>query len=121
MPRSALIAPPHPTGLMPETAIWSPPICERDLKTHKVRVLLYNKQASDRLVQHLVEIARTSNIPVVGVTETCAPDTSYQDWMLNDGCAEHINRLGALQQTSPSCRRAGTRAAGNSIATEPML
>ena len=55
---------------------------ERDLKTHKVRVMFYNKQASDKIVQHLVDLARASNIPVVGVTETCPPGLSYQDWML---------------------------------------
>ena len=60
---------------------------ERDLKQHKVRVLLYNKQASDKLVQRFVDLARASNIPVVGVTETAPPGVSYQDWMvaqLND-------------------------------------
>jgi zinc/manganese transport system substrate-binding protein len=63
---------------------------ESDLKTHKVRVLFYNKQASDKLVQHLVDVARASGIPVVGVTETCPPDVSYQDWMLNElGATEH--------------------------------
>lgn len=56
---------------------------ERDLKTRRVRVLFFNKQASDKLVDHLVDLARSSNIPVVGVTETSPPDTSYQDWMLN--------------------------------------
>jgi zinc/manganese transport system substrate-binding protein len=55
---------------------------ERDLKHRKVRVLLYNKQASDKLVQRFVELARASNIPVVGVTETAPPGVSYQDWML---------------------------------------
>jgi zinc/manganese transport system substrate-binding protein len=56
---------------------------ESDLKMHKVRVLFYNKQASDKIVQHLVDLARTSNIPVVGVTETCPPSLSYQNWMLS--------------------------------------
>ena len=55
---------------------------ERDLKDHKVRVLFYNKQASNKIVQHLVELARAAKIPVVGVTETAPPDMSYQDWML---------------------------------------
>jgi zinc/manganese transport system substrate-binding protein len=55
---------------------------ERDLKNHKVRVLLYNKQASDKMVQRFVDLARASNIPVVGVTETAPPGVSYQDWML---------------------------------------
>lgn len=55
---------------------------ERDLESHKVRVMFYNKQASDRVVQHMVELAHKSNIPVVGVTETAPPGLSYQDWML---------------------------------------
>jgi zinc/manganese transport system substrate-binding protein len=55
---------------------------ERDLKTHKVRVVFYNKQAANNVVQHLLDLARASNIPVVGVTETAPPGVSYQDWML---------------------------------------
>jgi zinc/manganese transport system substrate-binding protein len=55
---------------------------ERDLKNHKVRVLFYNKQASTALVQHLIEMARASKIPVVGITETAPAGSSYQDWML---------------------------------------
>jgi len=57
---------------------------ERDLKTHKVRLLFYNKQASNELVRHLVDLARAANIPVVGVTETCPPGLSYQDWILRE-------------------------------------
>ena len=57
---------------------------EDDLKAHKVRVLFYNKQAADKLVQHLVRLARAGNIPVVGVTETAPPGLSYQDWMLGE-------------------------------------
>ena len=57
---------------------------ESDLKTHKIRVLFYNKQASDKIVQHLVNLAHAANIPVVGVTETCPPSLSYQNWMLSE-------------------------------------
>ena len=57
---------------------------ESDLKTHKIRVLFYNKQASDKIVQHLVGLARAANIPVVGITETCPPGLSYQNWMLSE-------------------------------------
>ena len=56
---------------------------EQDLKDHKVRVMFYNKQASDKIVQHLVELARAAKIPVVGVTETEPPGMTYQDWMLS--------------------------------------
>lgn len=55
---------------------------ERELKTHSVRVMFYNKQASDKVVQHLVDLARAANVPVVGVTETCPPGLSFQNWML---------------------------------------
>jgi zinc/manganese transport system substrate-binding protein len=55
---------------------------EQDLEKHKVRVMFYNKQASDNLVQHMVDLAHKSDIPVVGVTETAPPGLSYQDWML---------------------------------------
>ncbi|HKM87127.1 MAG TPA: zinc ABC transporter substrate-binding protein [Xanthobacteraceae bacterium] len=54
---------------------------ERDLQTHKVRVLFYNKQASNKVVQHLIDLARASNIAIVGVTETAPSGLSYQDWM----------------------------------------
>jgi zinc/manganese transport system substrate-binding protein len=57
---------------------------EQDLKDHKVRVMFYNKQASNKIVQHLVVLARAANIPVVGVTETAPPGLSYQDWMLGE-------------------------------------
>jgi zinc/manganese transport system substrate-binding protein len=57
---------------------------ESDLTMHKIRVLFYNKQASDKIVQHLVDLARAANIPVVGVTETCPPGLSYRDWMLSE-------------------------------------
>jgi zinc/manganese transport system substrate-binding protein len=55
---------------------------ERDLKDRKVRVLFYNKQAQTKLVQHLIELARASKIPVVGVSETAPAGSSYQEWML---------------------------------------
>ncbi len=57
---------------------------ERDLKEHKVRVMFYNKQATDKIVQHLVEIARAAKVPVVGVTETVPPGMTFQHWMLSE-------------------------------------
>ena len=67
------------------TQRWRRSRCSRDdLKMRKVRVLFYNKQAPNNLVQHLVDLARMSNIPVVGVTETCPPGLSYQKWMLSE-------------------------------------
>ena len=55
---------------------------EDDLKSHKVRMMFYNKQAGNKAVQRLVDLANAAKIPVVGVTETAPPGMSYQDWML---------------------------------------
>jgi zinc/manganese transport system substrate-binding protein len=54
---------------------------EDDLKAHKVKVVLYNAQASKPTVQHLVQMARDEKIPVVGISETEPPGTTYQQWM----------------------------------------
>ena len=54
---------------------------ENDLRQHVVRVLFYNSQASGAAARRMVRIARDSNIPVVGVTETEPAGKSYQDWM----------------------------------------
>jgi zinc/manganese transport system substrate-binding protein len=55
---------------------------EQDLKTQKVRVMFYNKQATSKIVQHLIALAQAAKIPVVGITETIPPGLSFQQWML---------------------------------------
>jgi zinc/manganese transport system substrate-binding protein len=55
---------------------------ENDLKNHKVKALIYNRQVSEKLTQHLLAIAKRAKVPVVPVTETQPADTSYADWML---------------------------------------
>ena len=55
---------------------------ESDLKGHKVKAMLYNAQASEPAVQKLVDLAKANAIPVVGVSETEPPDTTYVKWML---------------------------------------
>ena len=57
---------------------------EQDLKEHKVRMMFYNKQASSKIVQHLVALAKATKIPLVGVTETVPPDMTFQQWMLSE-------------------------------------
>lgn len=46
---------------------------ERSLKLHAVRVLFYNRQASDNLVRHLVDLARAAKIPVVESPKPARP------------------------------------------------
>ena len=56
---------------------------EDDLRGHKVKVMIYNSQADDQAVKRLVEVAKTSKVPVVGVTETEPAGKTYQAWMLS--------------------------------------
>jgi zinc/manganese transport system substrate-binding protein len=53
-----------------------------NLMTSKgVKVLLYNAQAASAVTQHVQELAKQNNIPVVGVTETLPTNEhSYQSW-----------------------------------------
>ena len=55
---------------------------EDDLKTQKVKVMLYNSQADDQAVKRLVQIAKDNKVPVVGVSETEPAGKTYQSWML---------------------------------------
>jgi zinc/manganese transport system substrate-binding protein len=55
---------------------------ENDLKGHKVKVMIYNAQASEPAVQRLVKMAKNNGIPVVGVSETEPPNSTYQNWMI---------------------------------------
>jgi len=57
---------------------------ETELTARSVRLLFYNKQAASKVVDHIVELARASHVPVVGVTETEPPGVSYQDWILRE-------------------------------------
>ncbi len=56
---------------------------ERDLKEHKVKVMLFNAQASEPAVQRLVQIAKDNKVPIVGVSETEPAGKTYQEWMLS--------------------------------------
>ena len=57
---------------------------EDDLKQHKVKAMLYNKQVTEKLTQHLLDIAKKAKVPVVAVTETQPAGMSFEDWMLGE-------------------------------------
>ena len=54
---------------------------ESDLKNKRVKLLIYNSQATDTAAQRLLQIAKDNQIPVVGVTETKPEGKSFQDWL----------------------------------------
>jgi zinc/manganese transport system substrate-binding protein len=55
---------------------------ESDLKQHKVKALIVNKQVSEKLTERLIAIANKAKVPVVAVTETMPQGASFTDWML---------------------------------------
>ena len=55
---------------------------ENDLRTHQVRMLVYNSQASDPVANRMQALAKEAGVPVVGATETEPPGTTYQAWMM---------------------------------------
>jgi zinc/manganese transport system substrate-binding protein len=57
---------------------------ENDLKTHRVELLVYNSQATDRIAERMKKIAKESGIPVVGATETEPAGENYQSWMMSE-------------------------------------
>lgn len=70
---------------------------ENDLKDRQVRVLFYNSQASDDLTGRLLDLAKQSQVPVVGVSETEPAGLNYQHWMM----AELDALENALTATQP--------------------
>ena len=57
---------------------------ENDLKTHRVELLVYNSQATDRIADRMKKIAKEAGIPVVGATETEPAGENYQSWMMSE-------------------------------------
>lgn len=68
---------------------------ERDLREHRVKVLIYNSQATDTLVQRLLALAKQSGVPAISVTETQPAGQPYAQWMLSQ-----LNALEAALQSS---------------------
>ena len=55
---------------------------EADLRNHRVRLLIYNAQASDPAAARMRGIAQAAGIPVVGVNETLPEGVAtYQAWV----------------------------------------
>ena len=57
---------------------------ENDLRKRRVRLLVYNSQTSDPLTDRMRRLAKAAGIPVLAVSETEPPGTTYQTWMMNE-------------------------------------
>ena len=54
---------------------------------HRIRVLLYNRQAVSPITTQLLTAAQKAGIPVVPVTETLPPHLTFQQWQLGQANA----------------------------------
>ena len=54
---------------------------ETDLRSHRVKLLVYNSQATNPVAARMERIAKASHVPVIAVTETEPPGTQYQAWI----------------------------------------
>jgi zinc/manganese transport system substrate-binding protein len=70
---------------------------EDDLRQHRVRLLVYNSQASDAVARRMVAIAKAAHVPVIAVTETEPPGLDYQGWIMRE--------LDAVDRALPQQRR----------------
>lgn len=65
------------------------------IKSRAVKVLLYNAQVTDTQTTQIKQLAASSGVPIVGVTETMPPSYQhFQDWQL----AQDRDLLTALQK-----------------------
>jgi len=63
--------------------------CDNQIKTHAIKVYVFNSQNSTPDVQAQVNEAKAAGIPVTSVTETLAPaGATFQDWQ-----ADQLQRL----------------------------
>lgn len=54
---------------------------ENDLRERKVAALISNSQVTDAMTAHMRGLARSSGVPVVGMTETQPRGMTYPQWM----------------------------------------
>jgi zinc/manganese transport system substrate-binding protein len=72
--------------------------CDKQIKTHQIKVYVFNRQNSTPDVQAQVDLAKADGIPVAAVTETLTPATAtFQDWQTGE--LEALE--GALGQATP--------------------
>jgi zinc/manganese transport system substrate-binding protein len=55
---------------------------ENDITSHKVKVLFYNDQVTDPTTHNILNLAKKSDIPIIGVSETMPTHDTVNEWIL---------------------------------------
>ncbi|WP_353989881.1 zinc ABC transporter substrate-binding protein [Pediococcus argentinicus] len=56
---------------------------QNDIKQHRIKFFVFNKQTSSPVINDLVTLAEKHSVPVVKVTETKPSNETYPNWILN--------------------------------------
>jgi zinc/manganese transport system substrate-binding protein len=75
---------------------------QNSLQLTQIKALIYNQQVNSALTDRLCNLAKSANIPVVGVTETQPTGETYVSWMI--GQLENLDHAlleHHLTETSP--------------------
>lgn len=54
---------------------------EDNIRQHKIKLLLYNKQVANPLTEKLQDLSKEEAVPVVGISETLPSGLDYINWM----------------------------------------
>lgn len=57
------------------------------ITSHMAKVLLYNSQVTSPITQHIRDLATSSGVPIVGVSETLPEGMTFQAWQLSQAQA----------------------------------
>ena len=68
---------------------------EDDLRSHRVRLLVFNRQAENAVAARMRAIALAAGVPVLGAAETEPAGATYQTWMLAE--LEALDRVMGAQ------------------------
>jgi zinc/manganese transport system substrate-binding protein len=49
-----------------------------------VKALLYNGQTVTKVTRRVHDLAKQNNVPVVGISETSPPGSTYLQWQLDE-------------------------------------
>jgi zinc/manganese transport system substrate-binding protein len=55
---------------------------EDDLRTHKIKAVILDVEAVEPAVRRMIDVAGGNSVPIIEVSESQPPNSSYQAWML---------------------------------------
>lgn len=64
---------------------------QNDIKEHKIAFFVLNKQDESKVVDNIVQLCHTHNVPVLKVTETMPTNATYISWFSDE--LDHLSQI----------------------------